>query len=150
MEIIGPRLHSKTGRRIFELVDVSHSLEMDKLPLEIIFERHSVAVKKFAGERNLFAERNDLFENCRCYSDAEKGNGVTFMCCGFSITIIWKDQFFIFDSHGRNTTGFHDTNGKVVLVKFSAISSVNNYIKTFYEIIFPSKLSMIYSMLVLK
>lgn len=106
---------------------------MDELPLEIIFEGHSVSVKKFAGERNLFVERNDLFENCRCYSDAEKSNGVTFLCCGFSINIIWKDQFFIFDSHGRNTTGFHDTNGKVVLVKFSAISSVNNYIKTFYE-----------------
>ena len=56
------------------------------------------------------------------------------MCCGFSIIIIWKDQdFFIFDSHSRNTTGFHDPNGKAVLLKFSTLSSVNNYIKTFYE-----------------
>ena len=57
-----------------------------------------------------------------------------FSCCGFSIAIIWNDQgFFIFDSHSHNTTGFHVRNGKAVLLKFSTISSVNNYIKVFYE-----------------
>ena len=51
-----------------------------------------------------------------------------------SIAKIWKDQgFFIFYSHSHNTTGFHEANGKEVLLKFSTISSVNNYNKAFYE-----------------
>ena len=67
---------------------------MDELPLQIIIERHSVLVKMLAHESNLFAERDYLFENYS-YSDVEKGNGAIFMCCGFSIAIIWKYQGFL-------------------------------------------------------
>ena len=52
----------------------------------------------------------------------------------FSLTIIWKDQFFfIFDFYSHNKTDFHDTSENMVLQKCSTISSVNNYIKSFYE-----------------
>ena len=68
---------------------------MDELPLQIIIERHSVSVKMLAHESNLFAERDDLFENYKSYSDVENGNGAIFMCCGFSIAIIWKYQGFL-------------------------------------------------------
>ena len=68
---------------------------MDELPLQIIIESHSVSVKMLAHESNLFAERDDLFENYKSYSDVENGNGAIFMCCGFSIAIIWKYQGFI-------------------------------------------------------
>ena len=47
-----------------------------------------------AHESNLFAGRNDLFENYR-RCDAEKSNGAIFMYCGFRIAIIWKDQGFL-------------------------------------------------------
>ena len=84
--------------RVFKLAGVSQPLAVDELFLEIIIESHSVSVKMFAHESNLFSERNDLFENYRRYSDAEKDNRAIFMCCEFSIAIIWKDQFFfIFD-----------------------------------------------------
>ena len=38
-----------------------------------------------------------------------------------------------FDSHSRNTNGYHDPNENAVLLKFCLISSPNNYIKTFSE-----------------
>ena len=75
-----------------------------------------------------------LFKNYRRYKDWEKGNTANSICCWFSLTIIWKDQFFfIFDFYSHNKTGFHDTSGNMVLQKCSTISSVNNYIKSFYE-----------------
>lgn len=75
-----------------------------------------------------------LFGNYRRYKDWEKGNTATSICWWFSLTIIWKDQFFfIFDFYSHNETGFHGTSGNMVLQKYSTISSVNNYIKSFYE-----------------
>ena len=47
-----------------------------------------------AHKSNLFAERDDLFENDRSCSNPERGNGAIFMCCAISIAIIWKDQGF--------------------------------------------------------
>ena len=46
---------------------------------------------------------------------------------------------FLFDSHSRNTYGLHDPTGQAVLLSFSTVSSLNNYIKSFYE--FSSNMS---------
>ena len=62
----------KHGDRIFELAGVSQLLTMDDLPLEVIFEGHSVSVRMFAHKSNRFAERIDSFQNYGRYSDAEK------------------------------------------------------------------------------
>ena len=40
---------------------------------------------------------------------------------------------FLLDSHNHNTSGLHDPNGKAVLLKFSIVSSLNNYIKYIFE-----------------
>ena len=40
---------------------------------------------------------------------------------------------FIFDSHSRNTNGYHDPNGKAILLEFCLVTSQNSYIKPFYE-----------------
>ena len=40
---------------------------------------------------------------------------------------------FLFDLHSWNTYGLHDPNGQAVLLSFSTVSSLNNYIKSFYE-----------------
>ena len=44
-----------------------------------------------------------------------------------------QNAFFLFDSHNRNVYGFHDPPGHDILLKFSSISYLNNYIKSFYE-----------------
>ena len=85
-------------------------------------------------ESHLFLEKNNLFENYRHYSPSEKGNGAIFTCAGFSVAVLWtQDHFYVFDSHSRNSKGFHDPNGKAILLKFCSITSVNNYLKVFYS-----------------
>ena len=96
-------------------------------------------------ESNLFAERNDFFTNHRNYTESERGNGAIFTCAGFSIAIMWwNNSVFVFDSHGRNTYGYDDPNGKAILLEFCLVSSLNGYIKSFYE----NSTSMIYNVLV--
>ena len=73
-------------------------------------------------------------KNFRQYSDRDRGSGAIFTCGGFSVAIIWmQNAFFLFDSHNRNVYGFHDPPGHDILLKFSSISYLNNYIKSFYE-----------------
>ena len=38
-----------------------------------------------------------------------------------------------FDSHSRNADGYHAPNGKAILLGFCLVSSVNSYIKYFFE-----------------
>ena len=81
-----------------------------------------------------FLEKNNLFENYRHYRPSEKGNGAIFTCAGFSVAVLWtQNHFYVFDSHSRNSKGFHDPNGKAILFKFCSITSVNNYLKVFYS-----------------
>lgn len=124
----------KQGERIFRLVCVSQSLAVKDLLLDIIIDGHSVSKKMLAHESNLFAERNDSLESYRRYSESERDNGVNFMCCRSSIAIIGIGQFFfIFDTHRRNTAGFRNPKGKVVLLKRFTISYYKYYIRTFCE-----------------
>ena len=83
----------------------------------------------------LFAEKNNLYENYRHYSESDRGNGAILTCGGYSVATTWaENNVFLFDSHNRNTYGLHDPNGQAVLLSFSTVSSLNNYIKSFYEI----------------
>ena len=85
-------------------------------------------------ESNLFVERNDFFANYRNYTESERGNGAIFTRAGFSIAIIWwNNSIFVFDSHSRNADGYHDPNGKAILLEFCLVSSLNSYIKSFFE-----------------
>ena len=38
----------------------------------------------------------------------------------------------MFDSHSHNSNGFHDSNGKAILLNFCSINSLNSYFKSFY------------------
>ena len=88
----------------------------------------------------LFAEKNNLYENYRHYSESDRENGAILTCGGYSVATIWaENNVFLFDSHSRNTYGLHDPNGQAVLLSFSTVSSLNNYIKSFYE--FSSNMS---------
>ena len=44
-----------------------------------------------------------------------------------------QNALFLFDSHSRNAYRFYDTSGHAIYLKFSSISYLNNYIKSFYE-----------------
>ena len=50
------------------------------------------------------------------------------------MAVVWSQHsVYVFDSHSRNRYGFHDPNGKAILLKFSSINYLNNYLKSFYN-----------------
>ena len=90
-------------------------------------------------ETNLFVEKENLFENYIHYDSTEKGNGAIFTCAGFSVAVVWSQHYvYVFDSHSRNSNGFHNPNGKAILLKFCSINSLNNYVKGCARYIFAS------------
>ena len=121
------------GDGIFKDVDVNQALAVDELSLNISIEDVHISTKILVCESNLFVERN-FFANFRNFTESERGNEAIFTCAGFSIAIIWwNNSLFVFDSHSRNADGYHDSNGKAILLEFHLVSSLNSYIKSFFE-----------------
>ena len=122
------------GDKVFKDVGVNQALGVDELPLHISIEDVHIPTKMLVCESNLFVERNDFFAYFRNYTESERGNAANFACAGFSIAIIWwNNSLFVFDSHSRNADGYHDSNGKAILLEFHLVSSLNSYIKSFFE-----------------
>ena len=129
----------KKGDKIFKKVcedkKLYEYLAVAELTLNFPLERTNVSAGRIAHESLLFAEKNNLFENYRHYSEIDRGNGTIFTCGGYIVATIWAaNNVFLFDLHSRNTYGLHDPNGQAGLLSFSTVSSLNNYIKSFYEI----------------
>ena len=79
-------------------------LAVDELPLNFTLEGTDISAKILAHESLLFAEKNNLFENYRHYSESDRGNGKIFTCGEDSVTAIWaENNVFLFDSHSPNT-----------------------------------------------
>ena len=126
------------GDNIFKEVGVYQPLAVDELPHDISIEDTHVSAEMLAHESNLFAEKDNLFENCRHYDSTEKGNGAIFTCAGFTVAVVWSQNYVdVFDSHSRNSNGFHDPSRKAILLKFCSINSLNNYLKSFYNSMVP-------------
>ena len=124
------------GDNIFKQVGVYQLLAVDELPHDTSIEGTQVSAKILAHESNLFVEKENLLENYRRYDSTGKGNGAIFTCAGFSVAVLWLQHYvYVFDSHSRNSSGFHDSNGKAVLQKFCSINSLNNYLKSFYYMV---------------
>ena len=89
--------------------------------------------KMLVHESNSFVQRNDLSASYGIYTESERGNGDIFTCVGFSIdTIWWNKLIFLFDSQSWNTDGYYAI-GKAVLSELCLVSSLNSYIRFFYE-----------------
>ena len=97
---------------------MNQAFAVDELPLNISIEGIHISTEMLARESNLFAERNYLFANYRNYTESERSDGTIFTCACFSIGIKWwTNSVFAFDSHSQNTDGYHDPNGKAVLLE---------------------------------
>ena len=84
-------------------------------------------------ENHSMQDKNDVFENYRHLTQRNTGGGAIFTCAGFRVAIMWsKTSLFLFDSHSRNNQGFHDRNGKATLLEFRWMTSLNNFLKTFF------------------
>ena len=84
-------------------------------------------------DTHLMQDKNYLFENYRHLTQRNTGDGAVFICAGFGVAFMWnKTSVFLFDSHCRNDEGFHDHNGKATLLEFKSMTTLNNFLKTFF------------------
>jgi len=59
--------------------------------------------------------------------------GVVIVIRGYSISIkFYLNEFFVFDSHSRDVVGKITPNGKCILMRFSSIKDIENYIRQTY------------------
>ena len=125
---------SEQADRVFMDAGVYQALAVDELPHDISIEGTHVSAEMLAHESNLFVEKMNLLKNYRHYDSTEKRNGAIFTCFGFSVAVVRPQHYpYFFHFHSRNSNGFHDPNGKAVLLKFYFINSLNNYLKSFYD-----------------
>ena len=68
-------------------------------------------------------------------NESENGDGLLFMSEGYTFSILWsKRNYFLFDPHSRDDHGAFSDNGSSVLLKFSSVRQLQNYV---YDIYFP-------------
>ena len=109
-------------------------LAVDELPLNFPLKGTNFSAG-LEHESLLFGEKNKLFEYHRHYSESDRGNWAIFTCGGYSIaTTYTENDTFLFDWHSRSTDSLNDTNRRTLLLSFSTVSSLNNHIKSFYEV----------------
>ena len=61
------------------------------------------------------------------------GDGEIMTSASFSVAVMWsKTSVFLFDFQIRKDQGFPDNNGKAKLPKFRSMTSLNNFLKTFF------------------
>ena len=67
---------------------------------------------------------------------SDKSNGILFFINQGTIAILWDAKsFFLFDSHSRDEQGKVTENGTGVLLKFSALRQLQNYLTEIYLIL---------------
>ena len=100
-------------------------LAVDELPLNFPLEGTNVSARRLSHESLLFAEKKNLFENYRLYSENDRGNETIFTYGEYSVATIWaENNVFLFDSRSRNTDGLHDANGRAVLLSFTIVKII--------------------------
>ena len=88
--------------------------------------------------RNETGLLNEVIQHNFLYStlnESENGDGLIFITEGYTFSILWsKRNYFLFDPHSRDDLGAFSDNGSSVLLKFSAVRQLQNYI---FDIYFP-------------
>ena len=84
-------------------------------------------------ESHLMQDKINLFENYRHLNQRNTADGATFTCAGFSVAIMSnKPSVFLFNFLSHNDQRFHDPNGKARHLEFRSMTSLNNFLKTFF------------------
>ena len=87
-----------------------------------------------AHESNLFVEKENFFENYKHSDSTEKRNGAIFTCAGFSVSVLWSQHVYVFESHRRNSKEVPE---KVTSTKYFPKVLPQNYFQRKYQKLFP-------------
>ena len=111
-------------------------LSIDDLPHEIHFPQGLVGIEFLENKTGEISyNRSDATLVSLFYSVSIIGNGFLIFINGFTIAVIYGrglNSYFLFDSHSRNQQGLPVPEGKSILIKFSRVQDIENYLRETY------------------
>ena len=122
------------GDSNFKRLGFTESLFVDQFPTTIKLEGYNCSIE-FSIHNGEFVS-DDIVINFVSERLLSEHCGVIFVIDGYSFAIMVDDRnqdFYIFDSHSRDIMGNIVPNGTSVLMKFSCLKSVKNYIRKTYK-----------------
>ena len=123
------------GDAIYKCLNVNGHLSFDDLPRIVDIDSDTFNIHMLRNETGLL---NEVIQHNFLYStlnESENGDGLIFITEGYTFSILWsKRNYFLFDPHSRDDLGAFSDNGSSVLLKFSAVRQLQNYI---FDIYFP-------------
>ena len=123
------------GDAIYKCLNVNGHLSFDDLPRTVDIDSDTFNIHMLRNETGLL---NEIIRHNFLYStlnESENGDGLIFITEGYTFSILWsKRNYFLFDPHSRDNLGAFSDNGSSVLLKFSSVRQLQNYV---YDIYFP-------------
>ena len=120
------------GDKVYKSLNVLDFLAADQLPNVIIQSGRNfcITIDPIANETIDLVFQNGFLNIMQVYCNA---NGFLLFISGYTIALILlNDKFYIFDSHSRNERGLTVFDGKSVLLTFSNLHQLENYIQVCY------------------
>ena len=127
------------GDHLFKFIGKFRYLGIEDLPQEFLVENVSVNVKFLENKTG------EVTAGAYLTSISEIGNGVRQIGAGalvivnnYILGLIWGNHsIYIFNSHSKDENGNLSSSGTAVLLKFDMLYSLENYVRSVYDNIFP-------------
>ena len=118
------------GDDLFKKLNLRRILSVDDLPQNCKIEDVSLNLDYLESKTGEIVFNAYLISISEIVSScSSKGNGALLFISGYTLAILWgRDCFFIFDSHGRDSSGRKVVNGTAVLLKFLSLHNLDDYI----------------------
>ena len=123
------------GDANYKLLGTFDILSVDELLRIVSDEEFNFSVEFMSLENGEISANSVGFPFLRAIynSCVDRGDGFLMFLCGFTIVIIpYRNFFYLFDSHSRNGQGEMIGSGKSVLLEFSHLEDIENYIQVVY------------------
>ena len=123
----------KKGDQLFKNVGLYRYLSPDELPRELQIGSCIVRVSYLQNSTVEIKTSKSDFLRPSFVQFSDKSNGVIFFVNQLTFSIVWcASSFYIFDSHSRDDVGKLSQEGVSILMRFSSLRQVQNYISENY------------------
>ena len=123
----------KKGDQLFKNLGLYRYMSPDELPRELQIESCNVRVSYLQNSTVEIKTGKSEFLRPSFVQFGGKSNGVIFFVNQLTFSIIWcASSFYIFDSHSRDDVGKLSQEGVSILMRFSSLRQVQNYISENY------------------
>ena len=117
----------ENGDLVYKSLNTESYLMLTELPTNLCLFESTLTVNYIENRFGFISATSKmygfLFEKTMTES-----NGLLFMIKGLCISIIWNRNYFLFDSHSRNSLGQTSPDGSSILLKFSSRKQLESHI----------------------